>query len=45
MNIVDMALHPAADNASGVIELWIADGQAASAQALIEGLRLPVATS
>jgi len=45
VNIVDMALHPAADNASGVIELWIADGQAASAQALIEGLRLPVATS
>jgi prephenate dehydrogenase len=43
VNIVDMALHPAADNASGVIEVWVSAGQAAVAQGLIEDLKLPVA--
>jgi prephenate dehydrogenase len=43
VNIVDMALHPAADNASGVIELWLAESQAETARELIEGLHLPVA--
>jgi prephenate dehydrogenase len=43
VNIVDMALHPAADNASGVIEVWVAGEQAAAARELIEGLGLPVA--
>ncbi len=44
VNIVDMALHPAGDNASGVIALWLAGEPAArAAQALIEGLGHPVA--
>ena len=44
VNIVDMALHPAADNASGVIELWVSSEQAPLARDLIAGrLRLPVA--
>jgi prephenate dehydrogenase len=44
VNIVDMALYPASDNASGVIALWIAgEGPAAQAQQLVEGLGLPVA--
>jgi prephenate dehydrogenase len=43
VNIVDMALHPAADNASGTIEVWVAAEQAAAARALIDGLGLPVA--
>jgi prephenate dehydrogenase len=41
VNIVDMALHPAPDNASGVISLWIA-GDGVAAEALVEGLGLPV---
>jgi prephenate dehydrogenase len=44
VNIVDMALYPASDNASGVIALWIAGEPAArSAEALVSGLDLPVA--
>jgi prephenate dehydrogenase len=44
VNIVDMALYPASDNASGVIALWIAgEAPAAQAQALVSGLGLPVA--
>ena len=43
MNIVDMALHPAADNASGVIELEVSEQQATAAEALIAALDLPVA--
>jgi prephenate dehydrogenase len=43
VNIVDMALHPAADNATGTIELWVAAAQADSARGLIEDLGLPVA--
>ena len=44
INIVDMALAPAADNASGTISLWL-DGerQAAEAQALVAGLGYTVA--
>jgi prephenate dehydrogenase len=42
VNIVDMALYPAADNASGVIALWVA-GDAAEAERVIEGLGFPVA--
>jgi len=46
VNIVDMALHPAADNASGVIALWVAGEEpAARAEALIVALGLPVASS
>ncbi len=43
VNIVDMALHPAADNATGTIELWVAAAQAEQARGLIEALDLPVA--
>jgi prephenate dehydrogenase len=43
VNIVDMALHPAADNAPGTIELWVAADQAATARELVEALGLPVA--
>jgi prephenate dehydrogenase len=43
VNIVDMALHPAQDNASGVIELWVAESQAATAQELVADLGLQVA--
>jgi prephenate dehydrogenase len=43
VNIVDMALHPAADNATGTIELWVAGEQAPLARTLIEDLGLPVA--
>ena len=44
VNILDMALHPAPDNASGVIALWVAgDAPARQAEALIAGLGLPVA--
>jgi prephenate dehydrogenase len=42
VNIVDMALYPAADNASGVIALWVA-GDAAEAERVIDGLGFPVA--
>ncbi len=43
INIIDMALHPAADNATGVIELWVTSDQAPTARELIAGrLRLPV---
>jgi prephenate dehydrogenase len=45
VNIVDMALHPASDNATGVIALWVGAEQAAEAEALIAGLDLPVARS
>jgi prephenate dehydrogenase len=43
VNIVDMALHPAADNATGTIELWVAAEQADAARRLIDDLGLPVA--
>lgn len=44
VNILDMALHPAADNATGVVAVWIAgDERAAEAEALLAGLGLPVA--
>jgi prephenate dehydrogenase len=44
VNIVDMALAPAADMRSGAMTLWIAgDGQAARASALIAELGFPVA--
>ena len=44
VNIVDMALAPAADMRSGAMTLWIAgDGQAARAKELIAGLGFPVA--
>jgi prephenate dehydrogenase len=43
VNIVDMALHPAADNATGTIELWVAAEQAEAARGLIDGLGLHVA--
>lgn len=43
VNIVDMALAPAADMRSGAIVLWIAgDPDAARAQELVEGLGFPV---
>ena len=43
VNIVDMALAPAADMQSGAMTLWIAgDDQAARARALIEELGFPV---
>ena len=43
VNIVDMALAPAADMRSGAMTLWIAgDDEAASAADLIEGLGFPV---
>jgi prephenate dehydrogenase len=42
VNIVDMALYPAADNASGVIALWVA-GDPGEAERVIEGLGVPVA--
>jgi prephenate dehydrogenase len=44
VNIADMALYPTPDNRSGSIALWVSgDAHAAQAQALIEGLELPVA--
>jgi prephenate dehydrogenase len=44
LNIVDMALAPAADMRSGAMTLWIAgDGQAAEAAELIQALGFPVA--
>jgi prephenate dehydrogenase len=44
VNIGDMALYPAADRSSGTIALWISGAdRAAEAQALVEGLGLPVA--
>jgi prephenate dehydrogenase len=44
VNIVDMALAPAADMRSGAMTLWIAgDGQAARASELIAELGFPVA--
>jgi prephenate dehydrogenase len=44
VNIVDMALAPAADMRSGAMTLWIAgDGQAAKAAELIDELGFPVA--
>jgi prephenate dehydrogenase len=44
VNIVDMALAPAADMRSGAIALWIAgDEQADRARELIDGLGFPVA--
>ncbi len=43
VNIVDMALAPAADMRSGAMTLWIAgDGQAAKAAELIDELGFPV---
>jgi prephenate dehydrogenase len=45
VNIVDMALAPAADMKSGAMSLWIAgDGQAERARELIGGLGFPVGT-
>jgi prephenate dehydrogenase len=44
VNIVDMALAPAADNASGTISLWLdGEGQAAAAEALLTALGHAVA--
>ncbi len=44
VNIVDMALSPSADNRQGVVALWVrGDEQAQRAEALIAGLRFPVA--
>jgi prephenate dehydrogenase len=44
VNIVDMALYPAADNTSGSIALWIAgDADAREAEELIGGLGFTVA--
>ena len=44
VNIVDMALYPASDNASGVIALWIAgEPEARTAEDLLAGLGHPVA--
>jgi prephenate dehydrogenase len=44
VNIVDMALYPAADMSKGVIALWVAGDDAATrAEELIAGLGLPVA--
>ena len=44
VNIVDMALYPAADMSRGVIALWVAgDAAAARAEELIAELGLPVA--
>jgi prephenate dehydrogenase len=42
VNIVDMALYPAADNASGVIAIWVG-GDAAPAERVVAELGLPVA--
>jgi prephenate dehydrogenase len=43
VNIVDMALYPAADMTEGVVALWVAgDGEADRAVALIGALDLPV---
>jgi len=44
INIVDMALYPAADMRAGVVALWIAgDEPAARARELVAGLGYPVA--
>ena len=44
VNILDMALHPAPDNSTGVVALWIAgDEPARAAEALLAALELPVA--
>ena len=44
VNIVDMALYPAADNTTGSIALWIAgDDDAREAEGLIGGLGFTVA--
>jgi prephenate dehydrogenase len=44
VNILDMALYPAADLSSGTIALWVAgERRADEAQALVEALGLPVA--
>jgi prephenate dehydrogenase len=46
VNIVDLALAPAADMRSGAMTLWVAgDDQAARARELIAGLGYPVAPS
>ena len=42
VNIVDMALYPAADNASGVIAIWVG-GDPEPAERVLAGLGLPVA--
>ena len=43
VNILDMALYPAPDGATGVVGLWIAgDDPAAQAEALLAGLGFPV---
>jgi prephenate dehydrogenase len=43
VNILDMALYPAPDRASGSIALWVAGAaRAQEAQALVEGLGLTV---
>jgi prephenate dehydrogenase len=44
VNILDMALYPAADMSSGTIALWLAGAERADeAQAVLEGLELTVA--
>ena len=42
VNIVDMALYPAADNASGVIAIWVG-GDPAPAERVVGDLGFPVA--
>lgn len=44
INILDMALHPAPDNSTGVVALWIAGDEAArEGEALLAGLNFSVA--
>ena len=43
VNIVDMALAPAADMRSGAMTLWIAGDEAGRATELIDKLGFPVA--
>jgi prephenate dehydrogenase len=43
VNIVDMALYPAADMTEGVIALWLADREVDRAEQLIADLGFPVA--
>lgn len=44
VNIVDMALYPAADMSEGVVALWLAgEAQSDRAQSLVAGLGFPVA--
>lgn len=42
INIKDMSLSPSPDNSSGVVSLWVAEGQAPAAADLVRGLGIPV---